>query len=338
MVQKLSIGIVAPSAKVPKIELKLGLEKLRAEGFAVDVHPQCAKSHLFFAGTDEQRAQGFFDFAQSSKYSVIWCARGGHGAIRVLPILERMALEQGLPGKKLLIGYSDSTALMEYVRCEWGWSILHAPMPSMRTFSILDEQDWAALKSWIQGDIIAPPWALTPLSFWTPAPKSSLVAPLIGGNLTVWNCLLGTRFQGRADGCMLFLEDVHEPLYRIDRMLQQLLISGSLNNVRAIVLGNFMDCKDSVPSVLKSAPTAKNKMRMLTAAKPSELQPLRKPMAEKKLLKELFSELGAHLQIPVLYGLPVGHGPEISPLPLGAMYRLTPQARLELVSWSWLIS
>lgn len=329
------IGIVAPSSRVPKVELELGVQKIRELGFQVDVAPQCQKGHLFFAGTDEERATAFFKFAKSPEHFSIWCARGGHGAIRLLPLLEKMAFEQGTPDKKLLIGYSDVTALMEYVRRSWGWSVLHAPMPSMRKFTLLPESDWDALVPWVQRVKAPVPWAHQKLSFWTSPPKSSVVAPLVGGNLTVWNCLLGTRFQGKADRCMLFLEDVDEGLYRIDRMMQQLWISKSLDRVKAIILGNFMNCRDYSPQVLKKMPTPRVRKRVLNSPKAGELQPLRKTFREGQALRQIFSEMGNKLGIPVVYGLPAGHGPEVSPLPLGARFRLTPEGRLELLDWDW---
>jgi muramoyltetrapeptide carboxypeptidase len=331
------IGIIAPSSKVPRIELKLGLEKIREEGFKVDVHPQCYKSHLFFAGTDQERAAAFFQYAKSPDHPVIWCARGGHGTTRLLPLLQSMALDSGTPKKKLLVGYSDATALMEYVRSYWGWSTLHAPMPSLRKFSLLKQTDWRAMAGWIEGHSVEAPWANTRLKFWANPPKSAIHGPLVGGNLSVWNCLLGTRFQSAVQGSILFLEDVDENLYRIDRMLQHLLNTGSLKGIKAVVLGNFLNCRDSVTSVLQSAPSPKLKTRVLTQPQPKELRPLRKTLNELKTLRAIFSEFGDRLGVPVAFGLPVGHGPEVSPLPLGASYTLTPQGHLRMDAWDWLI-
>ena len=111
--KKVQIGILAPSAQVPQIELNLGVEKLKNEGFKVKVHPQCRRSHLFFAGTDQERADAFADYAYDPEIDVIWSARGGHGSIRLLPFLEKMTRSRGRPPHKLFIGYSDSTSIME---------------------------------------------------------------------------------------------------------------------------------------------------------------------------------------------------------------------------------
>ncbi len=333
------IGIVAPSSKIPPIELKLGVERIRQEGLIVEVHSQCRKSHLFFAGTDSERAGAFFEFAQNPDFSAIWCARGGHGAIRLLPLLDQMTQTHGVPQRKLLVGYSDVTALMEYVRCNWGWATLHAPMPSMRKFSLLESEDVSVITQWISQEPAKPIWSKKPLNFWTSPPSVAIQAPLVGGNLTVWNCLLGTPYEAKAKGSLLFLEDVDESLYRIDRMLQQLALTDSIRGVQGVVLGNFMNCRDYSPQVLKSEPSrlsARARKRMLEAPKPHELKSLRKVFHEITALKQIFGEWGDRLNIPVAFGLPVGHGPEVSPLPLGAEYRLSPNGEFSLLSWDWL--
>ncbi len=329
------IGIVAPSSKVPQVELNLGVKKIRDSGFQVRVHPQCKKSHLFFAGKDEERTSAFLDYAKDPEISVIWCARGGSGAIRLLPELDRWRPSQRTPQRKLLIGYSDSTVLMEYVRQRWGWSILHAPMPSMRKFSILDSADWLAVVSWIQKKQAHAPWKEQKLEFWSLPPKKPLSGLLLGGNLTVWNGLLGTPYQPRPGKSLLFFEDIDESLYRIDRMVQQQILSGAWDRIQGIVLGNFMNCRDHAPLVLKSHLQSGSSLRVLTQPEPEELKPLRRTFPEKQGLRKIWSEVGQRLKVPVAFGLPVGHGPEMSPLPLGAGYRLHPQGQLELMQWDW---
>ena len=332
-----ALGIIAPSSQVPRVELKLGVHTLREAGFQVKIHPQCFQSHLFFAGTDEERGEAFFEFAHDKELRALWCARGGYGAIRLLPLLDAMTRKKGVPSKKLLIGYSDATALMEFVRQRWGWSTLHAPMPSFRKFSILPASELQTLFQWIRGCPSQEPWSGKKLSFLGSfSPKSSLVAPLVGGNLTVWSALLGSSFEGKSDDCILFLEDVDESLYRIDRMLHQLLNSKTVGKVKGIILGNFLNCRDYSPLVLKKAPSEKGKIRILKTPRPQELRPLRKVLPEGSGLCKIFSEFGLKLRVPVAFGLPVGHGPEMAPLPLGAIYQLSPQGELYLRSWDWM--
>ncbi len=330
------IGIVAPSSKVPRVELQLGLERIQKAGFKVRVHPQVLKTHLFFAGTDEERANAFFEFAQDPQIFALWCARGGHGALRLLPRLEKLTQQKGIPPRKILLGYSDVTALMEYVRREWGWATLHAPMPSWRKFSLLEQADWQALENWVQGLPASLPWGNRKFEFWTPPPKRTISAPLVGGNLTLLACLLGTRFQAPLEDSFLFIEEVDEGLYRIDRLVQQLVLSGSLDRIRGIILGNFLNCKDYSPLVLKEVPRGKKRSQTLNAPQVEDLQPLRKTLAAEATLKKIFVELGTVLKVPVLAGLPVGHGPDVSPLPLGATYSLSPQGEFSLKNWEWL--
>ncbi|MCM2280151.1 MAG: LD-carboxypeptidase [Oligoflexia bacterium] len=331
------IGIVAPSSKVPQVEFQLGIEQLRQAGFEPRIHPQCRKSHLFFAGTDEERARAFFEFAEEPALDALWCARGGYGAIRILPLLEKLEREKGRPPRKLLIGYSDATALMDFVNARWGWPVLHAPMPGIRAFCVQTAPEWKSLTDFIRGERgIAMPWGRTRLKFAGERPSEELRAPVVGGNLTVWNMLVGTPFAPRPHGKILFFEDVTEGLYRLDRMLQQLLLAGGFKGVRAIVLGNFDGCVDYVPNVLAHPPrTPKARQRMLLAPRASDLQPLRKKLPAERWIPKLFGEIGAKLGIPVAYGLPAGHGPGHASLPLSAEYRLSPLGEFELLSWDW---
>jgi len=329
------IGIVAPSSRVPQAEFKLGLEKIRAAGFAPLVHPQCKDAHWFFAGTDETRANAFFEYACRDDLDVIWSARGGYGSIRMLPILERLALEKGIPPRKLLAGYSDSTALAEFVRTRWGWSTLHCSMPGLRQFVLLPEKDFRSSIDFIEKKIPREPWGRTKLKIIGRAP-SCLEGEIVGGNLTVWTSMLGTPYAGNLRGKIAFFEDVDESLYRLDRMVQQLLFSGTCEGAKAIVLGNFLNCRDGVVNALKKVPHGKSMARIIANPKPSELASSRKKLNEEKLIPEIFAQLAEKNGIPIYYSLPVGHGPAKAPLPLGGHYRISASGQFELVSWNWL--
>lgn len=334
-----SVGIVAPSSMLPRVEFELGLERIREQGFHAIVHPQCRKSFRFFAGKDDDRAQAFFDFAIDPRFQILWSARGGYGASRLLPILDRLTSERGIPERKLFVGYSDSTALMDYVKTRWNWSVLHAPMPGMRRFSIIHKEEWETLVHWLRAKSASAPWQGSRLRFVGAKPTQDIEAPLTGGNLTIWASLVGSPFAPRGRGKIVFFEDIDESLYRIDRMLQQLLQSGVLEGARAIVLGNFLNCRDSVPQVLAHLPkrlkSASSMRRLIEAPRPRDLAPLRKKLDEKKILPRLFGEIGEALGIPVAYSLPVGHGPGLSPLPIGATYRLEAEGRFKMMEWDW---
>jgi muramoyltetrapeptide carboxypeptidase len=332
------IGIVALSSVVPKIELKLGLQWLKEREITAKVHPNTHKNFRFFAGTDEERARALFDYARDPECEIVWCARGGYGAQRLLPILDELARREGKPpAGKLLVGYSDATAIFEYVRREWGWSALHAPMPGLRSFLQLTSGEWKALDAWMNRKTPENPWGVRALKHVGGAKaEAEISAEIGGGNLMVWTSLLGTPYFGENAGKILFFEEVTEYPYRIDRLVSQLDLAGAFNGVKAIVLGDFLECKDSVSLGLAAMPRRGLKDPAIRKPSPKQLKPIRKKLNEKKIIPEIFSEVGERRGFPVFAGLPIGHGPGHYSLPIGAKYQLTPRGELKLESWDWL--
>lgn len=313
------IAIFAPSSTVPRDDFMHGIELLREHGFPCDIHPHTFATHFTFAGTDQLRLEGLSRWAWFSDIEIVMAARGGYGATRLLPLLDELTATVGVPDRKLLVGYSDLTALHAYVHSRWGWATLHAPMPSSPGFGT-NPAEWTALKNCLSGK----PGSLRfeQLQWLTPAPRQAINAELVGGNLTVLAALCGTPYQLNAAGRVLFLEDVGEPWYRIDRCLTQLLQAGVLKDARGIVLGDFHNCKDDVPQVVDRE-------------NPGQKIPLRPAITQPQALAEIFGSLGAKLGLPVATGVPSGHGPNYWPVPLHAEYRLSPDGSLELVQWAW---
>jgi muramoyltetrapeptide carboxypeptidase len=296
------IAVVAASSAVPQVELELGVAHLRSAGMMVEVQANCPAQSFVFAGDDPERAESFYAAAMSNSIDVLWCACGGYGSARILPLLDRLAVDRGTPPVKLLVGFSDATALMSFVRERWGWKTTHAPMVISRT---LRELDATMLQAIARCQTPQYPWGRWQLKWIGTPPARATEAELIGGNLSVWNSLTGTLFAESAKDRILFLEDIDEPPYRIDRMATQLRQSGRLDGVAAIVLGGFADCEDRVSQVLASADSR-------------ERVPLRRSYSVDEALEFSFGQLG----IPVAAGLPVGHGAFSTPLPLGGKYRL----------------
>jgi muramoyltetrapeptide carboxypeptidase len=330
--KKISVGIVAASSTVPKVEFEIGVEHLRAADFDVTVHAQTLEHHFTFAGTDERRAQGIYDYAIDPAIDVIWMARGGYGAGRLLPILEQLTRKLGKPKQqKLLVGYSDVTVLHEFVRSRWGWCTLHAPMPSASNFSLLKESEWRATVDLVHGRMPGNVWSNPPLRFLDDVPSDTIESEIVGGNLSLWASMMGTSFAPTTNGRMVFLEDIGEPFYRIDRMMTQLVQAESFKGVRALILGDFTNCNDEDNQCL-AAPEPGVNPRTLLSNPQAKKQSLRKVYQQ----PEAFQEIFAHLPIPVATGLPVGHGPNFAPLPLGAKYRLTPDGQFDLLEWGWI--
>ena len=311
MNKAIPIGIVAASGVVPQVELERGLGRLRESGFDPHVHEQVAKQSFTFAGNDEERAGAFYAYAKDPRFFILWMARGGYGAGRLLPLLDDLTNGHGTPPTKLLVGYSDVTVLHEYVRSRWGWSTLHAPMPADSSFTRINAGEWQSIIDYVTGKRAAGPWEQTPLTWLTAPPSGPIERELIGGNLSLMASLRGTPYAGAGGSRIIFLEDVHEAFYRIDRKMMQLEQSGLLHHAAAIVLGDFTDCQDETRSA-------------------------RKVYSMDEAWEEIFGKLGKRLGIPVAKGLGVGHGPSFAPLPLGATYELSPSGSIKLLKWDWL--
>ena len=321
----MNIGIIGPSSVVPQVELGLGIEKLCEAGMDIRLHPHCTKKEFLFSGSDRVRAESFFEFARADDLDLLWCARGGYGAGRILALLDKFTLMHGVPAKKLLVGFSDSTAILEYVRAKWGWSSLHAPMPATQGFQSLAGKDWKAILGLIQGEKVEPPALTKKLKFLNPG--KSVQGEIVGGNLAVMSSLVGTPHALDTRDKILFIEELAEAPHRIDRMFQQMVQSGAIKKARAIVLGTFTDCEDSAPQVLVSRPKKWGKNM--------KFGPVRPQYSQLKVLSEIFGEVGKQIGIPVAYGLNVGHGTGRSPLPLGAEYELAVDGKLSLLKWGW---
>lgn len=314
----LSVHITAASGVVPSTELADGIARLRASGLTVTADPKLDEPYFVFSGSDAERADRFWAAAWNPTTEIIWCARGGYGAARILPELERRTLADGTPPRKLLCGFSDVTALHEFVRSRWGWSTLHCAMPGAASFTSLSDSDYFATFSYLHRKSVTPGWSNITLSSLGIEPLIDLTGTLVGGNLTVLASLAGTPFApDNLGGRLLFLEDVSEAPYRLDRSLQQLYHAGCLRGVRAILLGTFHNCIDTPPT------TADN-------------LPIRPTLDERTWMKHVFAEFSRATHIPVLHTLPIGHGPEKAPLPLGAKYTITGSGQLRLDHWDWL--
>ncbi len=340
MTQNLRVAIVATSSVVSEAELAMGAEALRAEGFDVWVDPGCRRRRLFFAGSHESRASSLLEAVYSSEVDVVWCARGGYGSNHLLRMLDQETERRGPPrGRKLLIGSSDATSLLEFARTRWRLATLHAPMPGLRNFLMLTEEERGALLCWVRGGFADKPWGRPTRLKWLGArPEQEIRGTLVGGNLTVWNTLLGTPWQPRlkrGQPKILFLEDVTEFLPRLDRSVRHLVDAGGLEGVAAVVLGNFLHCEDAVPQALAKVPSRWS-LEQLRQPPSRWLAPLRRRFSQAEGLREIFGAISRETGVPVAQGLPVGHGPDHFSLPLGARARVDMKGELAIERWSWI--
>ena len=317
------IGIFAPSSPVGLVELDLGVQQIRDEEFDVFVHPQTTARDFLSAGTDHQRAAALLDLANDDSIDVVWAARGGWGAARMLPLLAAAPIPAR---RKTLVGYSDVTALHEFVRQVWGWQTLHAVVPASRLQAVSTEQWQATIQSvrTIQTAITTQPsqhkqhqlrWLIPPDH---DTQDHQIRAELIGGNLTLMTTLVGTPWQPSGRAKILFFEDVHEKLYRIERYVTQLEQAGMFEGAAAVVLGDFTHCDDEA-NVMLAPITDKTTFNWQTHPQ----VPQRNTFSLDEGLTRIFSQACAGRKVPLAIGLPVGHGPNFWPLELGCVYQLT---------------
>jgi muramoyltetrapeptide carboxypeptidase len=232
-----TVGIVAPASNVKRNELEAGCEGLRRAGYTPFYFDSILEQDLYFAGSVQRRARELQDMFTREDVRAIVCARGGYGSNYLLEALDWGTIKAH---PKILVGYSDLTTLLTYLSDALGLVTFHGPMVA---------KDWAR-----EEGVDLPSWqaALAGASTWEPdldagSGATGLVEGsgegiLYGGCLSIVVASLGTPYEIRTEGTILFLEDVAAKPYQIDRMLMQLKLAGKLNGVRGIVFGEMRDC------------------------------------------------------------------------------------------------
>jgi muramoyltetrapeptide carboxypeptidase len=228
------VGIIAPASSFNHQGFAAGCERLRQMGhepvFAADIFDR----DIYFAGPTERRLQELETMLQRSDIAALICARGGYGSNH---LLERLNFELFARHPKIIVGCSDITTLLTAITDRTGLVTFHGPMVAKDIASV----DGMELTSWNHALLGAEAWEI-------PAHNTQVLRPgqaegrLYGGCLSLIAASLGTDFEAQTDGAILFLEDIAEKPYRIDRMLMQLRLAGKLDHVRAIVFGEMTDC------------------------------------------------------------------------------------------------
>jgi muramoyltetrapeptide carboxypeptidase len=236
-----TLGFVAPSSppKAPQ-DVRRSVEAARAMGFRVVVGESCQSVRGYLAGDDEMRARDLNRMFADDSIDGIIAIRGGYGAPR---ILDRLDYELAAAHPKLLVGYSDITALHIAYAQRSGLVTLHAPMPATEWIvSDFDDFTSAALFRALTG--ADPPGPVeNPPGYPIEALNGGVArGRLAGGNLCLIAALNGTPFELDARGVILILEDIGEYVHRLDRMLTTLRLSGKFDQCAGIVLGGFTDC------------------------------------------------------------------------------------------------
>jgi muramoyltetrapeptide carboxypeptidase len=288
------IAIVAPASPFARDEFDRGVAELTRLGFEPTWDDSVfATDSGYLAGSADVRAHAFMKHWNDPSVAALIAVRGGYGSVHLLPLLHPPML---VAAPKLFIGYSDNTSVLSWLTCNCRITALHGPMLERRLASGAagyDERSFLALTSDGKGVELAP----DNLEVLRPG---QVQGPLYGGTIVNIVASLGTPFAfDPPDGCVLFLEDVNERPYKIDRMLTQLRLSGILDRARALVFGEMRGCDEP-----GGTPTAREVIARLTVGFPG----------------------------PVLFGFPSGHtsGPCWT-LPFGVDVRVESTPRPKMV-------
>jgi muramoyltetrapeptide carboxypeptidase len=284
-----TIGIVAPAGPLEQIAaLEQGVATLERLGFRVRYTDRIFHSRHYLAGEDAARAEELHRYFEDPSIQAILPLRGGYGCARLIPFLDEKRLR---PHCKLFMGFSDMTTLHLYFRRRFGWITIHGPMAASAPLGSMDKQQERHLISLWSDPMYRATMASPDLESWHPGVAEGRLS---GGCLSILVASLGTPYEIKTEGKILFLEDLGEEPYRLDRMLTQLDLAGKLAGVAGIVLGSFEGCE-----------AAKGDC---TAA-------------------EVLREILCRLVIPILAGFPAGHGPQNWAFPLGIKVRLDADTR-----------
>ena len=238
-----TIGVLAPASHMNSRNTDAAVKFLKQMGYKIKLAPSATAAYGYFAGTDVQRATDINRFFADDEVDAILCLRGGYGSARILNYLDYEAIRQH---PKQFIGYSDITALHIALAQKGRLATVHGPMLGAFATSTIDQTDFTEETFFLgirnelyPGEIPLPPGGK--LRVITPGEAEGFI---IGGNLTVLTSLIGTPYEPDGKGALLFLEDVDEDTYRVDRMLQQLWQNGLLSRVNGVLIGDFINADE----------------------------------------------------------------------------------------------
>ena len=240
-----TVGIISPSAaSADRMEYTFAKEAMEAMGLKVKVGTNFKNRYGHLAGTDEERAADFNAMFADPEVKAIICLRGGSGAARILPLID---YEQVKANPKPLLGYSDITALHCALHSQTGLISFHGPngSGSWNSFhanqfqQLFFDQKLLSFKNEVTkgDDLVAKGNRIQTLT------KGIVEGKILGGNLTVLTALSGTPYYPDFQDAILFIEDVGEDPYRIDRMMSTLKLNGTLGKIKGFVFGQCSDCK-----------------------------------------------------------------------------------------------
>ncbi|MCX5970538.1 MAG: LD-carboxypeptidase [Coprothermobacterota bacterium] len=284
-----TVGLVSPSSGPWKrSELWRGIEALESWGFQVKVGAHAYDHHYDYAGFDADRAADLIWAFDHPGIDAVFCSQGGIGAAR-LPRLLDFDVIRGNP--KIFLGYSDITALHLAIGREAELVTFHGPsLAGFDPESMTAYKKDLLLRALTGNEPLGEIKMADPDKYLLKINPGRVQGPLVGGNLTMVCASLGTPWEIRTEGCILFLEELETEPWQMDHLLTHLLNAGKLQAARGILIGECLDCE------------------------PRKLDP---GSFNQRSLEDILFELLEPLGCPVLYGLPLGHTKDRATLPLG---------------------
>jgi muramoyltetrapeptide carboxypeptidase len=279
-----TIGLVCPAGFMPIEKAATCIDRLRSWGYTVKVGDTVGgHSTTYFSGTDEERRRDFQSMIDNDDIKAILCARGGYGTGRIIESLHFKSLKKH---PKWVIGFSDVTVLHCHLLQQHDLMSLHAPMAAAFNDEPENDPYTLSLKNALEGVKAKYNCEVHPLNR-----RGEAIGTLVGGNLSLLAHLTGTDDELKTRGKILFIEDVGEYTYNIDRMMYQLKRAGSLSKLAGLIVGGFTDMKDT-----------------------------ERPFGHS--VYDCIHALVAEYDYPVCFGFPVSHGRENVALKVGSGYKL----------------
>ena len=278
------IGMVCPAGYIPLDKVQNCLKAFEEGGYTIIPGKTIGHQYHYFSGTDEERLEDLQTMLDDDTIDAILFGRGGYGVSR---IIDRINFDKFVQKSKWLIGFSDITVLHAHIHQRYGIQTIHAPMAAAFNDALQPNPFTQSLFNVLRGEAIRYTTATYPLN-----KKGEASGILIGGNLAMIAHLVGSVSAYQTEGKILFIEDVGEYLYNIDRMLYQLNRSGALQHLAGLIVGGFTDMKDTTTPFGAS-------------------------------IEDIVYRHIKDYNYPVCFHFPVSHATENYALIVGANYRLT---------------
>ena len=279
-----TIGLVCPAGFIPVEKILECVRVLNEEwGFKTKLGKTIGTEFNYFSGTDKDRLEDFQQMLDDDEVKAVLCARGGYGVGR---FIDQVDFSKFKKNPKWIIGFSDITVLHSHIYRNYYISTLHAPMANAFNDGEYQNEYVQSLRNALEGKKIKYQAATHEFNR-----RGEAIGELVGGNLALIAHLAGTDSDLKTKGRILFIEDIGEYLYNIDRMMYQLKRSGKLDKLAGLIVGGFSDMKDT-----------------------------EKPFGQTAY--EIIKDLVKEYEYPVCYGFPVSHEKENYALKIGVGYKL----------------